>query len=124
VTKNGGVYGIESDDGRFLYFSKIAQPGVWKMLLDGGEEFSVSDQPSGWFNWALTRSGIYFLNANVTPNRIEFLDFATRQITPIFSLEKAAPPFGGLAISPDRKELLFSQIDQDDSYLMLVKNFR
>jgi serine/threonine protein kinase/Tol biopolymer transport system component len=124
VTKNGGVYGIESDDGRFLYFSKIAQPGVWKMPLDGGEEFSVSDQPSGWFNWALTRSGIYFLNVTVTPNRIEFLDFATRQITPIFSLEKAAPPFGGLAISPDRKALLYSQIDQDDSYLMLVKNFR
>jgi hypothetical protein len=60
----------------------------------------------------------------VTPNRIEFLDFATRQITPILSLEKAAPPFGGLAISPDRKALLYSQIDQDDSYLMLVRNFR
>jgi len=92
--------------------------------LDGGEESRISDQPAGWYNWALTPSGIYFLNISVTPNRLEFLDFATRGITPILSLEKAAPPFGGLAISPDRKALLFCQIDQDDSYIMLVKNFR
>ncbi len=124
VTKNGGVYGIESDDGRFLYYSKIAQTGVWKMPLDGGEETHVSDQPVGWYNWALTRSGMYFLNISVIPNRLEFLDFATRGITPILSLEKAAPPFGGLAISPDRRALLYCQIDQDDSYIMLVKNFR
>jgi Tol biopolymer transport system component len=123
VTKNG-VYGIESDDGRFLYFSKIAQTGVWKMPLQGGEDTRVSDQPAGWYNWALTRSGIYFLNISATPNRLEFLDFATGGITPIWTLEKPAPPFGGLALSPDRKALLYCQIDQDDSYLMLVKNFR
>jgi hypothetical protein len=67
---------------------------------------------------------MYFINLNVTPNRMEFLDFATHEITPIFSLEKAAPPFGGLAISPDRRALLYCQIDADDSYIMLVKNFR
>jgi Tol biopolymer transport system component len=124
VTKVGGVYGVESDDGRTLYFSKIAQAGIWKTPLDGGEETRISEQPAGWYNWALTRSGIYFLNTSVTPNRLEFLDFASGGTTPILSLEKAAPPFGGLAISPDHKSLLYSQIDQDDSYLMLVKNFR
>jgi eukaryotic-like serine/threonine-protein kinase len=124
VTRNGGVYGIESDDGRFLYYSKFEQPGVWKMPLGGGEETRVSDQPLGWFNWGPAGTGMYFLNVTVTPNRIGFLDFATREITPILSLEKAAPPFGGLAISPDGRALLFCQTELDDSYIMLVKNFR
>jgi Tol biopolymer transport system component len=124
VTKNGGVYGMESDDQRFLYYSKIAQQGVWKAPLGGGDETRVSDQPAGWFNWALTPSGIYFLNVTVTPNRVDFLNFANRETTTLFSLEKPVPPFGGLAISPDHSGLLYTQIDADDSYIMLVKNFR
>ena len=125
VTRNGGVYAIESDDGRFLYYSKLEQPGIWKMPLDGGEETRVLDQPGPWFNWALARTGIYFLNESAKPNgRIEFFDFASRKTTPIFSLEKAASAFGGLAVSPDGRSLLYGQIEVDDSSIMWVKNFR
>ncbi len=125
VTRNGGVYAIESDDGRFLYYSKLEQPGIWKMPLDGGEETRVLDQPGPWFNWALARTGIYFLNFGNTPNgRIEFFDFATRETTPIFSLEKPASRFGGLAVSPDGRSLLYGQNEFKDSYIMLVKNFQ
>ena len=35
VTKNGGVFGAESEDGRFLYYSKLGVPGIWKMPLHG-----------------------------------------------------------------------------------------
>jgi Tol biopolymer transport system component/DNA-binding winged helix-turn-helix (wHTH) protein len=125
VTRNGGVYAIESDDGRFLYYGKHDQPGVWKMPLDGGEETRVLDQPRGWCNWQLVSTGIYFLNENFKPNgRIGFFDFATRETTPIFSLEKPRTLFGGLAVSPDGRSLLYAQTELDDSYIMLVKNFR
>lgn len=132
VTKNGGVFGIESDDGHFLYFSKFGYPGVWKMPLHGGEETRVLDQPSGWCNWALSPNGIYYLNMDSTTRKpgkgvegkIEFFDFATRETIPIFTLEKPAAFFAGLAISPDRRSLLFGQTDFDDSYIMLVNNFR
>jgi serine/threonine protein kinase/Tol biopolymer transport system component len=125
VTKNGGVYAIESDDGRFLYYSKLGQPGVWKMPLDGGEETRVLDQPRAWPNWALARTGIYFVSESAEPNgRIEFFDLATRKTTPIVSLEKPASFFGGLAVSPDGRSLLSGQIEVDDSSIMLVKNFR
>ena len=56
--------------------------------------------------------------------RIEFFDFANREITPIHSLKKPASDFGGLAISPDGRSLFYGQTDLDDSYNMLVKNFR
>ena len=127
VTRNGGVYAIESDDGRFLYYSKFEQPGIWKIPLNGGEEIRVLDQPTGyaWYSWGLTRTGIYFLNRSGPPNgRIEFFDFATRNTAPIFSLEKPASAFGGLAVSPDGRSLLYGQIEVDDSSIMLVKNFR
>ena len=125
VTRNGGVYAIESDDGRFLYYVKSDQPGVWKMPLDGGEETRVLDQPRGWCNWQLVPTGIYFLNESFKPNgRIGFFDFATSETTPIFSLEKPLTVFGGLAVSPDGRSLLYAQNELDDSYIVLVKNFR
>jgi len=83
VTKNGGVFAAESTDGRFLYYSKYESPGVWRMPLNGGEEIRVLDQPAGedWWNWGLTRSGIYFFDQpNHTTNRgVKFFDFKTRK---------------------------------------------
>ena len=125
VTKNGGVYAAESDDGRFLYYSKYEQPGIWRMPLAGGEEARVLDQPAGsaWSDWALMRTGIYFLNQNVPPHgRIEFFDFATSRTIPVFSLEKSSPS-GDLALAPDGRSLLYGQIDRQESYIMLVRTF-
>ena len=74
---------------------------------------------------ALAPTGIYFLNESFKPNgRIGFFDFATRETTPIFTLEKPLTVFGGLAVSPDGRSLLYAQNELDDSYIVLVKNFR
>ena len=127
VTKNGGVYGVESYDGRFLYYSKFEEPGLWRMALVGGEETKLLDQPPGWawFDWGLTRKGIYFLNLSVKPyGRIEFFDFGSRTTVPVFALQKPAPGYVGLAVAPDGRSILFGQTELDDSYIMLVKNFR
>jgi Tol biopolymer transport system component len=136
VTKDGGVYGIESEDERSLYYTgKPNQAGIWRMSLDGGDETHVLDEPLSWYNWVLTRTGIYFIDEGVQPEvpemllrhvngRIEFLDFATREIIPIFSIEKPVSAYGGLALSRDGKSLFYGQTDRDDSYIMLVKNFR
>jgi Tol biopolymer transport system component/DNA-binding winged helix-turn-helix (wHTH) protein len=126
VTKNGGVYGIESADGHFLYYSKFTQPGIWKMPVNGGDESLVLDRPAGdhWYNWALTREGIYFVDDDPPNGKINFLEFATHKTITIFALDKAAPLYGGLAISPDGKVLLFSQEDFWDLHIMLVRNFR
>ena len=65
ITKNGGVFGAESADGRSLYYSKLEAPGIWKMPLQGGEEKRVLDQAGAeeWSNWALAPNGIYFRDA-------------------------------------------------------------
>ena len=43
VTTNGGVYAIESEDGRFLYYAKFIGCGVWKRSLETGEESRLPD---------------------------------------------------------------------------------
>jgi len=123
VTKNGGVYAAESQDGRFLYYSKMEQPGIWKMSLNGGEEVRVLDQPEGfrWYNWALMPGGIYLLNdSGAQKPRIEFFDFATHRSILIQVIER---PGIGVALAPDGKSLLYHRFESEDYEIMLVKNF-
>jgi Tol biopolymer transport system component len=123
-TGDGGIYVSESPDRRFLYYSKWGEPGVWRMPLEGGQETRVLEHTGDW-DWTLVPDGIYFLDYNFIPyRRIEFFDFATRSTTPIFAVKKPVPLFGALTLSPDDKSLLFGQNEIDESYLMLVKNFR
>jgi Tol biopolymer transport system component/DNA-binding winged helix-turn-helix (wHTH) protein len=125
VTTKGGVYGIESKDGQFLYYAKFNEPGIWKRSLDSGQESRLPINVSDWFNWELTRDGIYFLNFDIPPHgRIEFFDFAHGQSTPILAPDKPVAMFGGLALSPDGKSLLFGQSELSESYIMVMKNFR
>ena len=125
LTKNGGISGVESFDGRFLYYSKYEAGGMWRMPLAGGEETQVLEEVRGgsWPNWALTSNGIYFLRFDKSPHAtIQFLDFATRKTIPIWTLEKE--PGWGLALSRDGKSIVYVQDEFAESNIMLVENFR
>jgi Tol biopolymer transport system component len=125
VTTKGGVYGIESKDGRFLYYAKFGECGLWKKSLDSGEETRLPINVCEWCDWDLTRDGIYFKNPSFPPNgRIEYFDFAHGQTTPILALDKPCSPLGGLAVSPDGKSLIFGVNELNESYIMVMKNFR
>jgi Tol biopolymer transport system component/DNA-binding winged helix-turn-helix (wHTH) protein len=125
VTNNGGVYAIESEDGRYLYYAKYTGCGIWKRTLETGEESRLPINVCNWFQWAVAGDGIYFLNPDFPPNgRIEFFDFAHSQSTPVFALDRPASSFGGVALSPDGKSLLFGQNELDESSIMVMKDFR
>ncbi len=128
MTKNGGFAPLESPDGQFVYYAKFKDPGIWKVSVQGGEETLILDhlQPGLWGYWAVVEEGIYFLNAKAEPRpAIEFYRFATRQVTRVFVPEKD-PIYGnpGLALSPDGRWILYAQMDQTQSDIMLVENFR
>ena len=103
----------------------LASPGSgknhWKVARNHACRLTLVIGMTG----TLTRNGIYFLNPEFPPNgRIEFFDFAHGQSTPILALDKPASLFGGLAVSPDGKSLLFGQSELNESYIMVMKNFR
>jgi hypothetical protein len=69
------------------------------------------------------REGIYFIRAFEQGKKQElaFLRYATRGIERIVGLPGDA--FVGLGLSPDERLLLYAQIDQSDTDLMLVRHF-
>jgi len=129
VTKNGAFEGFESADGKFFYFTKRSWDAeLWRVPANGGEEVSVLGPGKliSRRNWALTDRGVYFAVAE-TPARqvIEFFSFDTGKVSRVFTPEKqlvSATP--GLSVSPDGHWLLYTQVDQRGSDIMLLENFR
>jgi Tol biopolymer transport system component len=128
VTKQGGYAAFESPDGQVLYYAKLESAGLWRMPVEGGEESLVLDQLQAgyWGAWAVADKGIYFINPEAKPRAtIEFFSFATRRITRIAVLEREPVNwFSNLAISPDGRWILYTQLDQDGNDIMLVENFQ
>jgi Tol biopolymer transport system component len=129
VTRHGGFEGFESRDGKYFYYAKgRAVPGIWQVPVNGGEEKLITDHNNAgyWRLWTVSQTGIYFATANVISQPIiEFYNFATRRVTPVITLNRPISRTDpGLTVSPDGRSLLFSQLDQSGSDIMLVENFR
>ena len=127
VTHQGGFATLESPDGRFLYYAKgLAVPGLWRIPTGGGEETELISalKPGFWGYWAVVEDGIYYLDMAPKPG-INYFDITTLRSTRVFDLENR-PAWGapGLAISPDKKTILYTQLDALNSDIILVENFR
>ena len=127
VTHHGGFAAFESPDGKFLYYAKGASiPGIWRIPTSGGEEIEIvnSLDAGHWGYWALVENGIYYLDIKGKP-AILFFDAHTRRTTRLFDLEnRPATQAPGLTISPDKKTILYTQLDALSREIMLVENFR
>ncbi len=126
VTKEGGFAAFESTDGKFLYHLKARAGPIWRMPVEGGEETRILDQNILWGHWRVLKNGICFLDIGATPPEIKFFDFGTRRLKRITTVDRAKGfvPAGSIAVAPDGRWMLFARIDQVDSDIMLVENFR
>jgi Tol biopolymer transport system component len=120
-----------SPDGKFLYFARTGTPPeLWRVALDDsgdviGESSRVILAYSGGNSYDVTGSGVFFIAACEAASRglcVRFLDLATSKQREIARIEKRIWP--GLSVSPDGKSVLWAQVDQQRSDLMLVENFR
>lgn len=124
LTRHGGISAVESADGRYLYYSKFEEGGVWRMTTQGRDETQVLDlSGDGWPNWALTADGIYFLKfSKSSPPTLQFLSLATGKTIPVWTLERE--PGWGIDVSSNGRSIIFTQDDFAESNLMMVENFR
>ena len=122
LTRNGALWPVESIDGKFVYYARGLH--LWKVPVQGGEESEVLK--SVWAtNYAIVNRGIYFVampDLSQNTSSIKFFSFATGKTTAIGIILGIAG--WGLSVSPDEKFLLYTQVDQSGSDLMLVENFR
>ncbi len=123
ITHNGGFQAEESIDGRWLYYSKQTG-GIWRMPIGGGSEARVLDRVTARY-WTLAGNDLYFIDMLGKPApTLNALDLASGRVRLIAALDKS-PDWGdsGLSVSPDGHWLIWSQIDDLISRIMLLENF-
>jgi Tol biopolymer transport system component len=128
VTRNGGLFALESPDRRWLYFT--AQGGMLRrMPLAGGQE---TDYGRGLSDLGLTRNseaffvaatGVYYLAPGPDQRGalIRFISQAGGESKTLASIPRT--PAAGISLSADGHYLLYSQYDQSSAELLLVENF-
>jgi Tol biopolymer transport system component len=130
VTRQGGGLAFESFDGKYVYYVKGWEgpaKGIWRVPVDGGEELQVlaSFHSENNGDWAVADDGLYFINPEAKDGvAMEFFEFATRKVRQVGKLGKVTIGSTCIAVSPDRRQILYVQIDHDGQDIMLVENFR
>ena len=129
ITRGGAFEGYEAPDGKLFYFTKNRGVyGIWSVPVEGGEEKPVPElSRSGyWRSWGVLEQGIYFISKETGSRQsVKFFSFATKQVTPLLSVEKDALWWeAGLALSPDGRKLIYAQLDHSFNDILLMENFR
>jgi serine/threonine protein kinase len=127
MTRQGGRLAFESMDGKYVYYCKESGPGIWRVPVGGGEELKILDSfhSENFGDWAVVNDGLYFINPEAKDGvAMEFFDFATRKVSQVGKLGKVDIGPIGIAVSPDRTQILYVQADQSGEDIMLVENFR
>jgi Tol biopolymer transport system component len=118
VTHNGGFSAVESPDGKYLYYSVTRNFGpVMRVPLAGGEPEQIISDLRGLF-YAVSPRGIYFKS----PRAISFWDASTGRTSEIMQPPKSTGV--GLAVSPDGKTLLFTQIESEGRDIYMIDGLR
>ncbi len=132
-TREGGFAPRLSPDGKFFYYLRSrAAGGLRRIPVDGGREEdlipSVRDR-----DWVVTSDGIYVfqMKSGATglwgtnqPADLLFYDFRSKRLNKTDFTTPRRIGNNGLAVSPDGKLLVFPQLDEFGSDIMLVEHFR
>lgn len=133
LTREGGFGPRLSPDGKFFYYLRSrAAGGLRRIPVEGGREeelvASVRDR-----NWAVASNGVYIfqMGAGATglygqnqPAELLFYDFATRRLKNTGFTSPHRIGNNGIATSPDGRRLIFPQLDDSGSAIMIVEHFR
>ena len=72
-------------------------------------------------HYTVAPEGIYFVPAD-TPHSVHYFEFNSKNVRQLFEADKDLDC--GLSVSADGRWILYAQVDQDISDIMLVENFR
>jgi Tol biopolymer transport system component/DNA-binding winged helix-turn-helix (wHTH) protein len=112
--------------GEQVVFNRLV-PGGFVLLtkaVNGGPEVPIANMPQLGFTdeCVPTPAGIYFTDHSTRPISLNFYEFASRTTRKVMTLDHSPVPGGGpgLEVSPDGHWLLYSQVDDEQSEIMLA----
>ena len=137
ITRGGGLEAIASPDGKYIYYVKDSPDkdspgggGLWRVstaaaAAERSDEMQITELAREGFQniWALTPKGIFFIaRSEKSPVVIKFYDFFNNRVSAFGQIENfAASKNAGMTISPDTKDILFAQFDQNASNIMVAE---
>jgi Tol biopolymer transport system component len=124
VTRGGGMNPRVAPDGNRLFYLRREASGleIWSTPEKDGAQTRVLGPIRPGAGWVPDQNGIYFTEPT---GRISYHRFATRTTTPIVTIADDPRLHNpSLALSPDGRWLLYSQIDRSSADIVLVENFR
>ena len=125
VTRHGGFGAWESEDRAFLYVAKMvpgkgsrSPGGIWRVRLSDGTEEPIPEIKTDWSRYAVREDGIYFIGAGPQDcHTVRFYDFKKRTVRDIRKLDRISGM--GFSVAPDGKWLVYTNIAQRGSDLLL-----
>lgn len=123
VTTDDGIVPQESPDGRWLYYTRGDESGLWRMPVAGGAETMVLPQPAAgyWGYWQVTARGIFYLDSRHAPAVIRLFDPDSGQTRAFANLRQMPPPYQGISVSKDGKLLLMTDESNAERHITLVQ---
>jgi len=127
LTQNGGADADEAPDGKLLYYTR-PEGGLWNMPVEGGEGTLLLDHVLPGL-WSLAENGIYYLDVaarspeGATP--LMWLNSARHKLVQVGAVGRPVNiNTPTISVTSDGRRIAWSQIDRQESELMLIENFR
>ena len=128
IRQQGGGQPVESADGKSIYYR--SRRGIWRIPTAGGDEeeaFVPEHDMWGPTMMQPAKKGVYYTEFERSARSmvVSFYDFATKKSSIVFRMKNADWGNGAaFSVSPDGKYILYARVDQSQTNLMLVENFR
>jgi Tol biopolymer transport system component/DNA-binding winged helix-turn-helix (wHTH) protein len=124
-TQHSSTYAVVVADR--VVFNVLDSHGVslWTKPVNGGPEGLIENLPKLSYAdvWTATAAGIYFTDAASKTISVNFYDYASKSTRTLMSLRQDPIPGGGgpgIAVSPDGRYLLYVEVDDEQSDIMLA----
>jgi len=114
-----------SPDGAWLCYSPNGpRPALRRMPIAGGASQEVLSPLMGGQAFAVSNSGIWYMTPNTREGSLlQYYDLASKSTRTVYRASR--PFYSGLAISPDQRRILFSQIERPQNHdLVLVEPYK